>query len=110
MPEILADVSGAVWLIAASELIAIFLLVRIWRSSLHWLEKAALTVLALIPVFGQFFAWWMCHDPGPAPRSLQDRRGMSLNVYDRWREILEEPDPEVRKKKARAFRDAHPGD
>lgn len=110
MPDIITSVSVTTWLVVASELLAIILLVRIWRTKFHFVEKIALSMLGIVPLVGPFFAWWLCHDPGPAPRSLQDRRGMSLNVYDRWRDVFEEPDPEVRRKKAMAMRDAHPGD
>lgn len=110
MTELIEKLGAGLWVILASEVVAGFLIARFWRLRLHWFEKCALTVLAVIPVVGPFFAWWLCHDPGPAPPSLQDRSGLRTNVYDRWRDVFEEPDPEVRKQKARVLRDVHPGD
>lgn len=110
MSDIIANINLATWLAIASEMLAMLLLVRIWRTELHLVEKIALSVLAVVPFVGPFFAWWLCHDPGPAPPSLQDKRGMSLNVYDRWRDVFDEPDPEIRKRKAAILRSTHPGD
>ncbi|TQM06646.1 hypothetical protein FB548_3019 [Pseudoxanthomonas sp. 3HH-4] len=75
--------TGTTWLIVISERVAVVLLVRISRTRLPGFEKTALTVLAVVPLVGPFFAWWLCHQPAPALPSLQDRQSMSLNVHDR---------------------------
>jgi hypothetical protein len=82
--------TGTTWLIVVSERVAVVLLVRISRTRLPGFEKTALTVLAVVPLIGPFFAWWLCHQPVRAPPSLQDCQGMSLNAHDRWRDVFDE--------------------
>jgi hypothetical protein len=88
----------------------VVLLVRISHTRLPGFEKTALPVLAVVPLVGPFFAWWLCHQPVPAPPSLQGCQGVSLNAHDRRRDVFDEKDPDVRKQKAALLRDMHPGD
>ena len=91
----LVELGPRFWIIVLSEIIAVALIVRVWRTKLGIVEKVALSLLALIPIVGPFFAWWLCHDPGPAHPALQ-AKGARGTQADRWRLVTEEPDPERR--------------
>ena len=91
----LAEPSLRFWVVAFSEMIALLLIIRVWRTGLGSLEKSALSLLALVPIVGPFFAWWLCHDPGPAHPALQ-AKGPRGTMTDRWRLVTEEPDPQRR--------------
>ena len=82
--------TGTAWLIVVSERVAVVLLMRISPTRLPGFEKTALTVLAVVSLVGPFFAWLLCHQSVPAPPSLQDCQGMSLNAHDRWRDVFDE--------------------
>ena len=93
-----AELSIRFWIIAVSEMIALLLIIRVWRTKLGAFEKSALSLLALVPIVGPFFAWWLCHDPGPAHPALQ-AKGPRGTMTDRWRLVAEEPDPQQRASK-----------
>ena len=84
--------------VVASEVIALFLLRRIWRSGSHLVEKLALTLLVILPVLGPLFASWLILDPGPAHSALRDR-SLSQDVLVRWKHVFDEKDPKERQKK-----------
>ena len=84
--------------VVASEIIAFFLLRRIWRSGSHLVEKVALTLLVILPVLGPLFASWLILDPGPAHPALRDR-SLSQDVLVRWKHVFDEKDPKERQKK-----------
>ena len=86
-------------IIIASEILAVFLLRKVWRSGSHLVEKIALSILAVIPVLGPLFASWLILDPGPAHPAFRDRRWARTDVLDRWKHVFDEKDPVERQKK-----------
>ena len=92
-----------VWSIAVlvSEVSAIWLIWRLWRSDDHLFLKVTLSVLALIPIAGPLFVLWVGNFPPVQPYALQDRVRKSTDVYDRWRDVLEERNPVRRFRKWR---------
>lgn len=98
----LAELSLRFWVIALSGMVAFLLIVRIWRTGLGLFEKSILSLLALVPVLGPFFAWWLSHDVGPAHPALQ-AKGPRGTMTDRWRFAAEEPDPQRRADKVAAL-------
>ena len=85
--------------VAASEVLAVYLIHRIWRSHVHLVEKVALSLLALVPFAGPLFAWWLGHDPGPSHPAFRDNVRYRTDVLDRWRDVLNEQDPVIRLRK-----------
>jgi hypothetical protein len=87
--------------IVASELVAAFIIWRVWRSANHVAHKIAISLLSVVPVFGPFFAWWLQHDPGPAHHTFRDRQRYRTDVHDRWRHVFDETNPVARFRKWR---------
>ncbi|MEZ5485879.1 MAG: hypothetical protein R3F01_12065 [Lysobacteraceae bacterium] len=88
----------AVWAsLGLSELLALFVIRQAWRSHRHLAEKCMLTAMAIVPVVGLFFAWWLQNDPGPAAPAFRDHRTYEMNVLNRWLHVFQE-----RNKKAQA--------
>ena len=85
--------------VVASEVIATFLLRRIWRSGSHLVEKVALTLLVIVPVLGPLFASWLILDPGPAHPAFRDRSWSRDDVLIRWKHVFDEKDSKERQKK-----------
>ena len=85
--------------VVASEVIALFLLRRIWRSGSHLVEKVALTLLVIVPVLGPLFASWLILDPGPAHPAFRDRSWSRDDVLIRWKHVFDEKDSKERQKK-----------
>lgn len=83
------------WAVAilVSEIVAIWLIWRLWRSDDYLFFKIALSVLALIPIAGPLFVLWVGNFPPIQPYALQDRARKSTDVYDRWRGVFEEKNP-----------------
>jgi hypothetical protein len=89
-----------VWaVLVTSEVLAFFVIRQAWRSPRSPVEKCVLTVLAMVPVAGLFFAWWIQNDPGPAAPAFRDHRLHQLNVLQRWQHVFEEQDPDERARK-----------
>lgn len=87
--------------VVVSEIVAIFVIWRIWRANDYVAMKILLTVLAVIPVVGTLGALWIVGFPDSQPEALQDKSRYSTDVFDRWRHVFEEKDED---KKRRSFR------
>lgn len=85
-------------LIAVSEVIALLLIWRIWRSDDYFAMKIALSVLAVIPVVGTLGALWIHGLPPRQPLAIQNRYRYSTDVFTRWRHVFEEKDEKKRKR------------
>lgn len=90
---------GPIIVIAISELVALWLIVRVWRTSAHVAEKVGVTVVALLPVIGPVLALFLTNDSGPAHPAFRDNLIHQTDVLDRWRQIFEEKDPVSRRRK-----------
>ena len=90
------EFSAAFWIVLASELIALWIVWRLWRSTDHLFFKIVLSVFALIPVLGPILALWIGNFPSVKPRILRDRLRYRPDSYDRWRHVLEERNPITR--------------
>lgn len=91
------------WLIVVliSELMATWLIWRLWRSGDHLFFKISLSALALVPVVGPLLVLWIGNFPPAQPRALQDQMPKTTDVYDRWRHVFEETNPVRRFRKWR---------
>lgn len=87
------DFSAGFWIVVASELLALWIIWRLWNSGDHAFFKIVLSVLALIPVLGPVLALWIGNFPSIKPRILRDQLRYRPDFYDRWRYILEEKNP-----------------
>jgi hypothetical protein len=87
--------------VALSEVIAVYLIWRLWRSAQHVSLKIGLSAIALIPIFGPLLVLWIGSFPDKMPHILQDHSRYTTDVQDRWRHVHDEPDPGRRLKKWR---------
>jgi hypothetical protein len=85
--------------VVVSEALALLLIRRVWRTDAHPVGKVALSMLAMIPVAGPLFTWWVGHDPGPAHPAFRDNSRNQPDVLDRWKHVFDEQDPAVRQRK-----------
>jgi hypothetical protein len=83
----MANISPLWWVVALSELVAIVLIVRIWRSHDILFLKLALTIIALIPVAGPVLALWIGAFPNRASETVQNR-GSRGQYYRIWSPVL----------------------
>ena len=97
------------WVFAGSLVLAVLVLVKIWRAPIGTGERLALSVVVAIPLAGPLLAWWLLHDAAPVPPGLRDRQGFAMDVWARWRHVAEEKDPARRARLAREVRDRDPG-
>ena len=74
----------------ASELLALWLVWRLWRSEDHVFFKVALSLFAFLPVLGPLLVLWIGNFPDSKPRILRDNVRYRTDFYDRWRHVLEE--------------------
>ena len=75
------------WVVAISELAALVLIVRVWRSNEGLALKVLISAIALIPVLGPLLALWIGAFPNAAPEALQDR-GSRGNYYRDWSPVI----------------------
>lgn len=101
------QISTRLVVVVVSELIALFLIWRLCRSNDHMFFKITLSLIALVPIFGPLIALWVGNFPDVAPRILQDRMRYGSDVFDRWRYVLAEKDPDKRLKKWRELFENH---
>ncbi len=80
-------------LIAISELVALYLICRLWKSAEILFFKICYSIIALIPFFGSFFVVWIANMPSRQPKIFQDQHHRQSDVYDRWRHVLIEKNP-----------------
>lgn len=90
----------AVWIVLASEVLAMWLILKLWRSGDRVFFKVSLSLLALIPVLGPLLAFWISDFPEEEPEVLQVPRGRGY-FFDLWREVLEARNPVRRFRKWR---------
>ena len=88
--------------IAISELIAVYLIWKVWKSDDYPLFKIGYTFVALIPFLGPFFVLWSMNIPSRQHPSFQDRERYRTDVMDKWRHVVDEKSPP---KKFRKWRD-----
>lgn len=80
--------------VIVSELIALALIWRLWRSDDHLFFKISLSLFALLPILGPLLTWWIANFPNVAPRILQDRNvsvRMSLTAGDMFLQKKTQP-------------------
>lgn len=82
--------------VLASEIAALWLIVRLWRSGEHLLFKLSLSLIAVVPVVGPLLAIWMSNFPSKVPGAFQDKSRFSADVFERWASIHRDPDPQRR--------------
>lgn len=85
--------SGLAIALFLSELIACYLLWRVWHSDELLFFKVCYSVLAFIPFFGPFFVLWSANMPSRQPMEFQDRSKYTSDVFDRWRRVIDEKNP-----------------
>ena len=83
------ELTPALVVIALSEIVALWLIVRIWRSADPLVFKFALTALAIVPFFGPLFVVWASNFPPRLPESLRDRAPKTADLFDSWRPELQ---------------------
>ena len=74
-------------LVCASEVVSLWLIVRLWRSDDHLFFKVVLTVLGLVPMLGPLVTLWISNFPPVQHPALRDRSG-GTDVLQRWQSIL----------------------
>jgi len=89
------------WVVAISELVALVLIVRIWRSNEFRVLKVLLSCVVLIPVLGPFLVLWIVAFPNRAPEAVQNR-GSRGNYYRDWSRVIGARSPIVRFRRWRA--------
>ena len=87
--------------IVLSELVALALIWRLWRSDDHLFFKLTLTLIALIPFIGPVLVFWLNNFPKSQPEIFQDRLRYSTDVFERWRHVIEEKNPYAKFRKWR---------
>jgi hypothetical protein len=93
--------------VVVSELLALWIIWRLWRSADHPFLKTALSLLALIPVLGPIIALWIGHFPTSKPPILRDQARYRADFYDRWRSVLSEQNPVRRFRRWRTLMTRH---
>jgi hypothetical protein len=89
----IGGMSTATWALLASEVVAAWIIWRLWRSDDHLFFKISLSLIALLPLLGPLLVLWVGNFPSKLPLVLQDRLRRSPDVFDRWRNVLEERNP-----------------
>ena len=89
--------------VVLSELLAFYLIWRLWRSRDHLFFKISLSALAVIPIVGPLLLIWLRSFPEKVPGIFQDRDRYTAEVSERWRHVHSEPNPKRRLQKWIAF-------
>ena len=89
--------------ILTSELISLFLMVRLWKSNDHMLFKYILSALGLRPILGPLIILLNTNWPKPQPHALRNKHKYRTDVFDRWIHVIREKNP---KKKFELWRKA----
>jgi len=82
--------------ICISELLAIYLIFKLWKSNDLLFFKICFSAIALVPFLGPFFVLWGANFPPPQHPAFQDRLRYSTDVFDRWRHVFAEKNPHTR--------------
>ena len=80
-------VSVTWWVIGISELVAVVLVVRIWRSNEFLFLRILLSLVAFAPVIGPIVVLWVSRFPEVAPDVMQNR-GKRGDYYLDWSRVL----------------------
>jgi hypothetical protein len=96
-----------IWIVLASEVVACWVILRLWRSADRVSLKLMLSLVALIPVLGPLLAIWISDFPDVEPEVLQVPRGRGY-FFARWREVLETRNPVRRFRKWRDLMNSDP--
>lgn len=83
------------WIVVASELVAAWVIWRLWRSNDHVFFKVSLSLIALIPVLGPVIALWAGNFPERGAPILRVPVGRGF-FFDRWRHVLHGRSPALR--------------
>ena len=75
------------WVVAISELVALVLILRIWRSREFLVLKVLVSVIALIPFFGPLLVLWIGGFPNEAPEAMQNQ-GPRGDYYRKWSPVV----------------------
>jgi hypothetical protein len=101
------ELSTAFGVVVISELVAAWLIWRLWRSQEHAFFKIALSVIALIPVLGPVVVLWVGNLPSVKPRILRDQQRYRPDFYDRWRHVFEAKNEKTRYRRWRTLMTRH---
>jgi hypothetical protein len=71
--------------VCVSELVAAWLIYRIWKSQDVTGFKIVYSAIALLPFLGPFMVIWSWNPPPPLPYDLRDQQPLNTDVMDRWR-------------------------
>ena len=82
--------------IVVSELLAVYLVLRLWKSNDHPFFKVVLSLIALIPFLGPIIVLWLANFPNSLPPALRDQRRYTTDVLDRWRDVINEKNPQAK--------------
>ena len=82
--------------IAVSELVAVYLIWRVWKSNDYLIFKISYTVLAIVPFIGPLIVLWSANIPSRQHPAFQDRERYRTDVVDRWRHVLDERNAHVK--------------
>lgn len=87
------EIPAGLVVVFVSELIALWIIWRLWRSEDHVFFKVTLSLLVLLPVLGPLLVLWISIFPSSKPRILRDNIRYRTDFYDRWRHVLEDKNP-----------------
>ena len=90
---VIEEITFGLVVVFVSELVALGIIWRLWRSDDHVFFKISLSFLALLPVLGPLMVLWIGNFPSSKPRILRDNLRYRTDFYDRWRHVLEEKNP-----------------
>ena len=82
--------------IAVSELVALYLIWRVWKSNDYLIFKISYSALAIVPFIGPFIVLWSANFPSRQHPAFQDRERYRTDVFDRWRHVLDERNPHAK--------------
>lgn len=88
-----SEFSFGLAVVFVSELIALWIIWKLWRSDDHLFFKVTLSLLVFLPVLGPLLVLWIGNFPSSKPRILRDNIRYRTDFYDRWRHVFEEKNP-----------------
>lgn len=82
--------------VGISELIAAYLIWKLWKSDDYLFFKISFTAIALVPFLGPFIVLWSSNIPPRQHPAFQDRERYRTDVLDRWRHVFDEKNPHTK--------------
>jgi hypothetical protein len=82
------DIGFATVVVLVSEIVACWIIYRVWRSEDFLFFKVAYSAIAVVPVLGPILVLWSSNFPSRLPPELRDQWRSSPDVFDRWRGIF----------------------